>query len=79
MQGDVAFMHSNTLHASAPNKSDLWRRNIIIAYNAKGNGPLPGSKDGQPHYNPIDVVEDESILKTGVVPLNASFHKFLGQ
>jgi len=24
-------MHSNTLHASSPNLSDDWRRNIIIA------------------------------------------------
>ena len=40
--GDVAFMHSNTLHASAPNKSEDWRRNIIVAYNAKG-GPRPAA------------------------------------
>jgi hypothetical protein len=38
--GDVAFMHSNTLHASSPNLSDMWRRNIIIAYNSKHNAPL---------------------------------------
>ena len=30
MPGDVAFMHSNTLHASSPNLSDNWRRNIIV-------------------------------------------------
>ena len=30
MPGDVAFMHSNTLHASSPNLSENWRRNIIV-------------------------------------------------
>lgn len=32
MPGDVAFMHSNTLHASSPNLSENWRRNIIVRH-----------------------------------------------
>ena len=58
MPGDVAFMHSNTLHASSPNLSDAWRRNIIVAYNSKHNEPLPGAPEGQPQFNKIDVVPD---------------------
>ena len=69
--GDVAFMHSNTLHASAPNVSDDWRRNMIIAYNSKDNEPLPGAPPGQPPYRAIDVVPDESILRCGVRQLDA--------
>jgi ectoine hydroxylase-related dioxygenase (phytanoyl-CoA dioxygenase family) len=64
--GDVAFMHSNTLHASAPNNSAVWRRNIITAYNSKENGPLPGSPVGQPQFNAIKVVPDTAIIDTSV-------------
>ena len=70
--GDVAFMHSNTLHASAPNLSPSWRRNIIFAYNSIENGPLAGSPKGQPAYNAIDVVDESTITSTGVQGLSDS-------
>ena len=69
--GDVAFMHSNTLHASSPNLSEKWRRNIIVAYNSRHNEPLKGSPEGQPPFNAIDVVPDENIVATGAI--GASF------
>jgi ectoine hydroxylase-related dioxygenase (phytanoyl-CoA dioxygenase family) len=77
--GDVAFMHSNTLHASAPNESNLWRRNMIVAYNSKENSPLPDSPAGQPPYNAIKVVPDEEILRSGVRKLDGVKNNFLGQ
>jgi hypothetical protein len=50
--GDVAFTHSNLLHASVPNLSDDWRRNVIVAFNSKDNGPLtPQDASVQPEYN----------------------------
>jgi hypothetical protein len=76
--GDVAFMHSNTLHASAPNLSDKWRRNIIVAYNSIENGPLGGSPAGQPQYNKIKVVDESTITATGAKGLSAE-NDFLGQ
>jgi len=75
--GDVAFMHSNTLHASSPNLSEAWRRNIIVAYNSRHNAPLEGSPDGQPPFNAIDVVGDENIMKIGVRGLIPSLNKML--
>jgi hypothetical protein len=68
--GDVAFMHSNTLHASAPNLSDKWRRNVIIAYNSIENGPLEGSPKGQPAYNPIEIVDESAITAGGAKGLS---------
>jgi hypothetical protein len=53
--GDVCWMHSNTLHSSAPNNSAAWRRNVITAYNSRFNGPVPNPPvpGAQPEYSPI--------------------------
>jgi hypothetical protein len=60
-------MHSNTLHASAPNHSDSWRRNMITAFNSRSNGPVKGAPPGaQPRYARIEVVPDDDILRSGM-------------
>jgi ectoine hydroxylase-related dioxygenase (phytanoyl-CoA dioxygenase family) len=77
--GDVAFMHSNTLHASSPNLSDSWRRNIIIAYNSRHNAPIDGSPEGQPPYNELSPVPDSAIVSVGVHGLDPAKNKMLQQ
>ena len=77
--GDVAFMHSNTLHASSPNLSEHWRRNIIVAYNSKHNAPVPGAPEGQPPYNTLHPVADSNILEVGVRGLDPAQNKMLQQ
>lgn len=73
-------MHSNTLHASAPNHSDHWRRNMITAFNSRFNNPVEGSPAGaQPHYNPIDVVPDDSIVCVGVHRLDTARNDLVTQ
>lgn len=63
--GDVLFTHSNLLHTSAPNESDQWRRSMIVAYSTKQNEPLRDD-DFIPFYTPIDIVDDDAIIRTGV-------------
>ena len=78
--GDVAFTHSNLLHASAPNLSDKWRRNLIVAFNSRGNEPLAHIKPTiQPDYRPIDIVGDDALLRTGCTPLDPTREDFLEQ
>ena len=76
--GDVCFTHSNLLHASSPNLSETWRRNVVMVYNSKKNAPLPIDPPVQPAYNPIDVVPDGALLARGCVPLSDS-NDFMGQ
>ena len=76
----MAFMHSNTLHASAPNHSDQWRRNMITAFNSRFNNPVAGSPAGaQPHYSPIEVVPDDSILRVGLRRLDPTNNNIVTQ
>ena len=51
--GDMVVFHSNTLHGSGPNESDIWRTMLMISYNALSNPP---SAPKNPGYLP-DVVE----------------------
>ena len=76
--GDVAFTHSNLLHCSRPNPSARWRRNVIVAYNSNGNGPMPsyGIADQRP-YTKVDVVPDSAVLSRGCVKLDARRDDFL--
>lgn len=65
--GDVAWMHSCTIHSSAPNRSARARRNLAIAYNTRGNQPLVVKGNvGQPMYNAIDVLPDAAVAGGGV-------------
>ena len=59
--GDVIFFHANLLHRSDQNNSDKPRWSMICCYNAKSNEPYEQSR--HPFYSPIDVVEDDAILK----------------
>lgn len=36
--GDVAVFHGMLPHRSAPNKSDRWRRQLYLSYNARSDG-----------------------------------------
>ena len=76
--GDVAFTHSNLLHCSRPNPSDRWRRNVIVAYNSNGNGPMPsyGIADQRP-YTKVAVVPDSAVLSRGCVKLDPRRDDFL--
>eukprot|EP01065_Artemidia_motanka_P047028 TRINITY_DN7267_c1_g1_i2.p2 TRINITY_DN7267_c1_g1~~TRINITY_DN7267_c1_g1_i2.p2 ORF type:complete len:230 (+),score=78.60 TRINITY_DN7267_c1_g1_i2:226-915(+) len=69
--GDALFMHSCTLHTSAANLSDHWRRNVAVAYNSRYNEPLnvPGSI-GQPMYSRIAVLPDSDVKGRGVRTLS---------
>ena len=58
--GDVMFFHCNTLHTSAPNRSDVERNLLLVAYNTRANDPY--REHHHPRYTPIDVLPDSEIL-----------------
>ena len=58
--GDVMFFHSNTLHTSAPNQSDIERHLLLVAYNARANDPY--LEHHHPRYTQIDVLPDREIV-----------------
>ena len=58
--GDVMFFHSNTLHTSAPNQSDVDRHLLLIAFNTRANNPY--IEHHHPSYTPIDVLPDSEIV-----------------
>lgn len=61
--GDALFFHSNLLHSSGQNTSENARWSIISAYNRTDNKAyLPVQESS---YTPIDMVEDDMLLKTG--------------
>lgn len=58
--GDALFFHSNLLHRSDANTSDVPRLSIICCYNTKHNDPI--HKDGRhPNYSPLEVWDDERV------------------
>lgn len=59
--GDVIVFHANLLHRSDQNNSDKPRWSMICCYNAKSNEPYEQSR--HPFYSPIDIVEDDAIMK----------------
>jgi len=61
--GDAVFFHSNTLHASGPNKTDLPRTLLHCSYNAIANSPF---LEGQEHhaYQPLAKLPD-SVIRDG--------------
>ncbi len=62
--GDAVFFHSNTLHRSDQNKSDMSRWSLICCYNARHNDPYKESH--HPGYTPLKKVSDEMIKKVGI-------------
>ena len=58
--GDVMFFHSNTLHTSAPNQSDVDRHLLLIAFNTRANDPY--LKHHHPNYTPMEVLADSEIV-----------------
>ncbi|RPD42998.1 phytanoyl-CoA dioxygenase family protein [Chitinophaga barathri] len=61
--GDALFFHCNLLHSSAANLSDHPRWSIISAYNLLTNKPFLEKTISC--ITPIDLVEDDMILKVG--------------
>ena len=49
--GDALFFHSNLLHTSARNDSDMRRWAFLIAYNRASNNPI--IKHHHPRYTPL--------------------------
>jgi len=62
--GDAVFFHSNTLHRSDQNKSDMPRWSLICCYNARHNDPYKESH--HPGYTPLKKVSDDMIRKVGI-------------
>eukprot|EP01116_Phalansterium_solitarium_P024321 TRINITY_DN8885_c0_g1_i1.p1 TRINITY_DN8885_c0_g1~~TRINITY_DN8885_c0_g1_i1.p1 ORF type:complete len:303 (-),score=78.45 TRINITY_DN8885_c0_g1_i1:46-894(-) len=73
--GDVFFLHSNTLHTSNPNKSPLWRRALLVAFNTRDNPPDEGCIS--PPYHPLKPVGDTAIVDKGVHGHRTSRQDFL--
>lgn len=66
--GDALFFHCNILHASAANRSEHPRWSIISAYNLLTNKPFLEKTTSC--VTPIDVVEDDMIVKLGKKGIN---------
>jgi ectoine hydroxylase len=62
--GDAIFFHSNLLHRSDQNRSELPRWSMICCYNAARNDPYKESH--HPRYTPLRVVPDAAIKEVGV-------------
>ena len=62
--GDALFFHSNLLHRSEANTSDLPRWSIISCYNSLSN---PAYNDESVSYrHPVEMVSDSRILETTI-------------
>jgi len=57
--GDVVVFHSNTLHASGPNESDVPRTMLMASYNAVSNAPR--TEDSHYRLRPFPVVPATAI------------------
>ena len=62
--GDALFFHSNLLHRSDQNSSELPRWSLICCYNAARNDPYKDSH--HPRYSPLAKVADSAIMEVGV-------------
>ena len=59
--GDALIFHSNLLHRSAANLSDLSRWSLISCYNRQSN--VPYNEKSTSCITPLDVVPDEALLE----------------
>lgn len=58
-QGDVLFLHSNTLHYSSPNRSEMRRLAFLMCYNKASNDPI--MEHHHAPYTPLKKVPDSAI------------------
>lgn len=63
--GDVLFFHSNLLHMSDGNDSDMRRWVFIVAFNKKSNNPYV--EHHHPQYTPMRKVDDSELMKCQVI------------
>jgi len=68
--GDALFFHSNLLHSSGQNTSENPRWSIISAYNRVDNKAYLLAPESS--YTPLDIVEDDMILKYGAKGISDS-------
>ncbi|HZF63108.1 MAG TPA: phytanoyl-CoA dioxygenase family protein [Chitinophagaceae bacterium] len=68
--GDALFFHSNLLHMSEANLSNKPRWSLISAYNLSYN--IPFREKNTSCITPVQVVEDEAILQSGLKGLSGS-------
>lgn len=76
--GDVMFMHCNTIHASAANKTDQSRSNIICHYNLASNEPVFVEAQKYHYYRPIQKLPDSTIVD-GNFSSDFNSHQFISQ
>jgi ectoine hydroxylase-related dioxygenase (phytanoyl-CoA dioxygenase family) len=73
--GDAIFFHSNLLHRSDQNRSDLPRWSMVCCYNTRSNDPYKESH--HPGYTPLKKVDDGMIKQTGVKTFKAEDQAWL--
>lgn len=60
--GDAVFFHSNLLHRSDQNTSELPRWSLICCYNTRHNDPyITGGR--HPNYSPLEIWPDERVME----------------
>jgi hypothetical protein len=60
--GDACFFHSNTLHASGANTSDLPRTLLHCSYNTIENSPFIGNGQEHHRYRPFAKLPDSVLV-----------------
>ena len=73
--GDAIFFHSNLLHRSDQNRSELPRWSMVCCYNTRSNDPYKESH--HPGYTPLKKVDDVLIKQTGVKTFEAEGQAWL--
>jgi len=61
--GDALIFHSNLLHRSDQNTSELSRWSMVCCYNTRSNDPYKESH--HPGYTPLKKVDDAMIRQVG--------------
>lgn len=68
--GDAVFFHSNLLHRSDMNTSNLPRWALICCYNTRHNDPIV-QEGRHPNYSPLEIWPDERV-REAIQALSAS-------
>lgn len=76
--GDTMFMHCNTIHASAGNKTDRPRSNMICHYNAASNEPVFVEAQKYHYYQPLQKLPDSTIIEGNYSSVFEN-HQFISQ